>query len=391
MGRPASLTGDDKATLRPHHSVGQSQGAKQKKEALKLTTSTQPVEPANAMAGAIFVECSAQGGAPAGELRTAAGRRKVMIGNQRVTTVDMHAHCAFPEINAMLGLEIEKENNVSGADRLRDMDAQGIDIAALSINAFWYAADRELSAELIKKQNEKLAELCAAEPDRFVAFATVALQHPDLAVEQIDYGVKKLGLRGVSIGTSVDGVELSDPKFHPIWAKIEDMGFPLFMHPFGGTPEIKHRLDGNGGLNNVIANPLETTIALSKLIMEGTLDRHPRLKICTCHGGGFLPFYPPRLDAMCRTFPERCQVVTLKKKPSEYLKDMYHDSIVFTPEALDYLIANVGANRVYLGTDYPFKWAPAAVDLILDTPSLSDDDKRAILGGTAVRLLRIQH
>jgi aminocarboxymuconate-semialdehyde decarboxylase len=316
------------------------------------------------------------------------GRRQVMVGGSRVKTIDMHAHCAFPEINAMLGLAIEKENKVSYANRLQDMDAQGIDVAALSINAFWYGADRDLSAELIRRQNEMLAELCAAEPDRFVAFATVALQHPDLAVEQIEHGIRKLGLRGVSIGTSVDGIELSDTKFHPVWAKVEELNCPLFIHPFGGTPQIKHRLDGNGGLNNVIANPLETTIALSKLIMEGTLDRFPDLKICTCHGGGFLPFYPPRLDAMLTTFPGR-QSVPLRKKPSEYLADMYHDTIVFTPEALAYLVSIVGPGHVYLGTDYPFKWAPDAVSMVLKTSSLSDEDRRAILGGTAARLLGI--
>jgi aminocarboxymuconate-semialdehyde decarboxylase len=353
-----------------------------------LTPSPQIIESAPGLAAATFIDCGARI-APKRQPKAETGRREVRVGGRRVKTVDMHAHCAFREINAMLGLQIEKENKVSGIDRLRDMDAQGIDVAALSINAFWYEADRDLSAELIRKQNEKLAELCAAEPDRFVAFATVAFQHPDLAVEQIEYGVKKLGLRGASIGTSVAGRELSDPKFHPVWAKIEAMGCPLFIHPFGGTPEIKHRLDGNGGLNNVIANPLETTIALSKMIMEGTLDRYPRLKLCTCHGGGFLPFYPPRLDALIETFPDR-QAVKLRKKPSEYLRDMYHDSIVFTPEALDWLIANVGADRVYLGTDYPFKWAPAAVDLILNAPNLTDAERRAILGETAAGLLGIE-
>ncbi len=352
-----------------------------------MATSTDRAESPSVLEGAAFVDCGLPGRAARGTAARAR-RRQVTVGGTRVKTIDMHAHCAFPEINALLGLEIEKENKVSGADRLGDMDAQGIDVAALSINAFWYGAERDLAAVLIEKQNEKLAELCAAEPDRFVAFATIALQHPDLAVEQIDYGVRKLGLRGVSIGTSCGGLELSDPRFHPVWAKVEELSCPLFMHPFGGTPEIRHRLDGNGGLNNVIANPLETTIALAKLIMEGTLDSFPSLKVCTCHGGGFLPFYPPRLDAMLAAFPER-QKLVLKKKPSEYLADMYHDTIVFTPEALAYLVSQVGAGHVYLGTDYPFKWAPAAVDLVLNTPGLSDEDRRAILGGTAAQLLGI--
>lgn len=337
---------------------------------------------------ATFFSCPEGAAAGAGTTSRAV-RREVRFGGTRIKTVDMHAHCAFPEIAKMLGEELMAEFGVSMQDRLHHMDSHGIDIAALSVNAFWYGADRDTAEVLIKRQNELLCELCASEPERFVAFATVALQHPALAVEQIEYGVKKLGLRGVSIATNVGGMDLSNPKFHPVWQKVEELGCPLFMHPFGGTPELRKRLSGNGGLNNVIANPLETTIALAKLIMEGTLDIFPKLKICTCHGGGFLPFYPPRLDALLSTFPDR-QKVKLKRKPSEYLTDMYHDTIVFTPEALAYLVSVVGPDHVYLGTDYPFTWVTDAVDLVLQTPGLSDDDKRAILGGTAMQLLGIE-
>ena len=111
------------------------------------------------------------------------------------------------------------------------MDAEGIDVEALSINPYWYRAERDAAAELIKIQNEKLAEFCAAMPDRFVAFATVALQHPQLAVEQLEYAIKTLGLRGLSVGGSVAGQELADPKFHPVWAKAEELGILIFMHP----------------------------------------------------------------------------------------------------------------------------------------------------------------
>jgi aminocarboxymuconate-semialdehyde decarboxylase len=124
-------------------------------------------------------------------------------------------------------------------------------------------------------QQEELAEFCAATPDRFVAFATVALQHPDLAVEQLQYAIKTLGLR-LSVGGSVAGQELADPKFHPVWAKAEELGILIFMHPLG-TRELEPsgRLKGSGLLTNTIGNSLETTIALSHLIFEGTLDRFP--------------------------------------------------------------------------------------------------------------------
>jgi aminocarboxymuconate-semialdehyde decarboxylase len=277
------------------------------------------------------------------------------------------------------------------ADRIRAMDEQGIDVEALSINPYWYAADRDVARQLIRVQNEKLAEVCAANPERFVAFASVALQHPDLAAEQLEEGVKKYGLRGAGIGGSVNGEELADPKFHPFWAKAEQLGVLVFIHPqaTGAPTELASRLKGSGGLANVIGNPLETTIALSHLIFEGTLDQFPGLKICAAHGGGYLPSYAGRSDAGCVSFPDRC-TKPLKKKPTEYLRQLYFDSLVFTPEALRHLVAETGPGQIVLGTDYPFPWTKTAVDHVLGTPGLSDADRVAILGGTAARLLGIK-
>src|SRR5262249_26113156 len=148
------------------------------------------------------------------------------------------------------------------AQRLAAMDEQGIDVEALSINPYWYKTDRDLAAQVIKIQNEKLAAACAAHPERFVAFASVALQHPDLAAEQLADGMKKLGLRGAAIGGSVNGQEISDAKFHPFWAKAEELGAAVFIHPQvdGAPAQLAQRFGGNGYLANVIGNPLETTI-----------------------------------------------------------------------------------------------------------------------------------
>src|SRR5208282_3241729 len=234
------------------------------------------------------------------------------------------------------------------ADRTAEMDAEGIDVEALSVNPYWYRAERDAAAELIKIQNEKLAEFCAATPDRFVAFATVALQHPQLAVEQLEYAIKTLGLRGLSVGGSVAGQELADAKFHPVWAKAEELGILIFMHPLG-TRELEPsgRLKGSGLLTNTIGNPLETTIALSHLIFEGTFDRFPGLKICAAHGGGFLPSYADRSDHACLVGPKGCNPdVTLKKKPTEYLKQIYFDSLIFEPEAIRHLVTQVGAGQI---------------------------------------------
>jgi len=332
-------------------------------------------------AGIGFVGC----GLIPDALAQAPKRRQVVVGGKRVRTIDMHAHAIVPEAMALVGQKPAPAYQKS-ADRLKRMDEQGIDIQALSINPFWYGAPRDVTEKLIEIQNEKLAELCAAHPDRFVAYASVALQFPDLAAEQLERGVKKLGLRGAAIGGSVEGLELSNPKFHPFWKKVEDMGVVVFMHP-QRTRDLDNRLRGNGGLDNTIWNPLETTLALSHMIYDGTFDRFPNVKLCCAHGGGYLPSYADRSDAVCVTFPDRCTAVPLKKTPTEYLRALYFDSLVFTPEALRHLVAQVGASQVVMGTDDPFGWTSTSVDHILNTPQLSDAQRAAILGETAARLL----
>jgi len=267
------------------------------------------------------------------------------------------------------------------------MDDQGIDVEVLTVNAYWYGADRDVSARLIPAQNEALVRACASHRDRFVPFATVALQHPDLAAEQLQYAVEKLGMRGVGIGATVAGDELANPKFDPFWAKAESLGAFIFMHP-QGVPELRNRLQGNGFLTNVIGNPLETTIALSHLIFEGTLDRYPRLKLCGAHAGGFLPSYIGRFDEGCVAFPANCTKKN-QRKPSEYLKQLYFDSMVFTGEGLRHLAADCGAGQIFMGTDYPFPWTTTSVDHILKAPGLSDADRVAMLGGNATSLLGI--
>ena len=341
---------------------------------------------AAAVAGVAFTGC---------HVRAAVGqvgrRREVVVNGKRVRTVDVHAHCHIPEATALAGYKETTPTLIIGPERIKAMDEQGIDIEALSINPnFWDKAERDLQAQIVKVQNEKLAEVCAHEPTRFVGLASVAMAHPDLAVEQLEDGVKRLGLRGALIGGSVNGVELSDTRFHPFWAKAEQLGVLIFIHP-QGTPELEGsgRLKGNGVLTNVIGNPLETTIALSHLIFEGTLDRYPGLKICGAHAGGYLPSYIGRSDKACETFPQRC-TVTLKKKPSEYLRDLYFDSMTFTAEGLRHLIAEVGVSQIVMGTDHPFPWTKTAVDHILDQPGLSDADRVAMLSENAFQLLGIK-
>ncbi len=170
-------------------------------------------------------------------------RREVMVGKRRVKTVDVHAHVSVPEATELLkGTPLERRTgnlpgnfdaSGLGAARLKRMDEEGIDVQALSINSFWYSADRELASRLVNLQNEKLAVMCATHPDRFVAFASVALQFPELAAQQLEEGMKRWGLRGAAIGGTVPGQdeELSSPKFDPFWAKAEELQCECHGYP----------------------------------------------------------------------------------------------------------------------------------------------------------------
>ncbi|MCC7486590.1 MAG: amidohydrolase [Burkholderiales bacterium] len=340
----------------------------------------------------VFTGCGATSAMP-GAPQAGGRRRHVTVGGRRVTTVDVHAHCVVPEALALMGRGADEQQfpdlDEVGPKRIGEMDRQGVDIEALSINPFWYRAERDLAAELVRIQNERLAEMCARYPDRFVAFASVALQFPELAVEQLVHGVKKQGLRGAAVGASCAGDEFSDPKFHPFWAKAEELGVLIFIHP-QSTPDLAKRFRGNGWLANTIGNPLDTTICLSHLIFEGTLDRFPGLKICAAHGGGYLPSYAPRSDHPCRVAPWHCNPeIRLKKKPTEYLRTMYYDTLVFTSEMLRHLAAEVGSGQLVIGTDHPIPWHQDPVTHIMEAPGFTDDERRAMLGETAAKLLGI--
>ncbi len=350
---------------------------------------------ANATAGVLFTGCPLLDAAHA-QQKPPVKRREVSVGGRRVKTIDVHSHCVIPEAMDLMKqtpngeVRGQMQNVIVFEERLASMNEQGIDIEALSINPSWYRFDRDMVAKIIQIQNEKLAELCAVHPDRFVAFASLALQFPDLAVQQLETAVKKYNLRGAAIGGSVAGEEFADAKFHPVWAKAEELGVLLFIHP-QSTPELNKRFKGNGWLSNTIGNPLDTTLALSHLIMEGTLDKFPGLKICAAHGGGFLPSYAPRWDHACAVSPPNCDPnIKLKKKPTEYLRQLYFDTLVFTPEMLRHLIAHVGVSQLVIGTDHPIPWAEHAIDHVLNTPGLSDADKVSILQGTAAKLLGIK-
>jgi len=327
--------------------------------------------------------------------------RPVVVNGTRMLTVDIHAHTEVADVWSLIeghpalgGRNPYDPNPLTGATdisvRLESMDATGIDVQALSISVgqYFHWADHDLAAKIIRLQNEKLAELCAAYPDRFVPIGAVALQHPDLAASQLEYAVKELGHRGVMLTCSIDGIELADSKFDPFWSKAEELGVVVFLHP-RGFQEGEARLAGNGRLSNIIGNPLETTVALSHLIFEGTLDRYSGLKLVAAHGGGYLPAYIGRSDH-CHSSDDRGCRGAEQKAPSDYLQQIYFDSLVYRTQNLQQLITEAGASQIVLGTDYPYGMQNRnAVAHILSVPGLTDDERAAILGGTLAELLKL--
>lgn len=274
--------------------------------------------------------------------------------------------------------------------RLKDMDRMGIDIQAVSPapQQTYYWAEPGLGLEVSRMINDRLAEIVAQWPDRFVGLGTVPLQNVDLAVTELERCVKQLGLRGVEINPNVNGKELTDPGLNldKFFAKARELDIVIFMHPTGFT-QGERLMDHY--FNNLIGNPLDTTVGTSHLIFGGVMERHPGLKIVLPHAGGFLGHYWARMDHGWRARPD-CRTI-IKKAPTSYLKKFYFDTITFDPEMLRNLIDKFGPQQVLLGTDYPFDMGEEdPVGLIDSVPRLSSADKQKIMGDTAARLLKIR-
>ena len=330
---------------------------------------------------------------------------------RRSATVDIHCHVMTPEAAALtkdvfdptreamltfssaITKEVGRKQEetvrtqlTSVEQRIKDMDRMGIDIQAVSPSpTYYYWAEPELGRECARLINNRIAEVVAARPDRFVGLGTVPLQAPELAVAELERLVKELGLKGVEIGTNVAGLELSDPRFRPFFAKVQELDVMIFMHPAGFTHG--QRLAEHYFIN-VIGNPLDTTVAISHMIFGGVLESYPKLKICLAHGGGYAAAYSGRYDHAHRARPDCRRVI--KRPPTYYLKKLYFDTIVFTHHQLDYLTELYGSDHIILGTDYPYDMAlPDAVRFV-ESAKLTRAAKDAILAGNAARLLKIK-
>jgi aminocarboxymuconate-semialdehyde decarboxylase len=345
---------------------------------------------------------------------SAADRKRRPHGRRsRELTIDVHCHAhiagvdeflrrAFDPLNEpMLRFATDETRDVnrrmmrsvsakltSVQERLIDMDQLGIDVQAISCSPFQfnYWAEPEAALHASRLVNDGIARMVASEPARFVGLGTIPLQAPSLAVQELDRIVRELGFRGVQISTSVQGEELSAVRLRPFFARAEELDVLVFLHPNGYSDGL--RLSRHYFIN-LIGNPLDSTLAISHLIFDGVLKDYPGLKVCVAHGGGFLPFYAGRMDHAyaCR---DDCRG-SIDEPPSHYLRQLYFDTVVFTPEQIEFLVQQYGSDHVVLGTDYPYDMGESdPVSLIGRTRRLKRSDKAAILGGNAAKLLKLQ-
>lgn len=269
--------------------------------------------------------------------------------------------------------------------RLVDMDRLGIDIQAISPSPgqYFYFTDPETGRDAARAVNDGMAAAVATHPDRLVGMGTVPLQNVEMAIAEMRRCVRELDLRGIEISSNVNGRDLHGEEFRPFFAAAEELGILLFLHPLGFTHAQRM---SEYYFNNLIGNPLESTLALGHLIFGGVLDRYPGLKICVAHGGGYMPGYWGRMDHGWRAradCSEHCQ-----HAPSTYLRKFWFDTLVFDKEELDNLVRTHGADRLCLGTDYPFDMSEP--DPLGFHAGLDDAERGRILGLNAAELLGLK-
>jgi aminocarboxymuconate-semialdehyde decarboxylase len=329
-----------------------------------------------------------------------------------MTTYDIHAHCipaALLELlrreGARLGIELADDGEgeyaviadrvrlapfrpiLSDLDaRVRAMDDTGVDIQLLSgwIDLTAYALDEGAAVQYSRRFNEILGEEAGKHPDRFLGLGTVPLQSPRRAAEELAYVVRDLGMAGVQVATTVDGTDLDEAGLDPFWEAAEDLGCLIVLHPCDPLPGVD--LSRNF-LDNMIGRPAESTIAVGHLLFSGTLERFPGLVMCVVHGGGFVPYQLGRMQRGFDAVP-RLAAQNISKPPAELARLLYYDTVLHDPGPLAFLVDQVGADHVVMGTDYPFPMGDShPVDTVKAIPGLSDRQRELILGGNVVRML----
>src|SRR6185437_2361031 len=273
------------------------------------------------------------------------------------------------------------------ARRLRDMDVMGVDVQVLSATpqTYLYNQDASLGATAAAIQNDQIAKLVKENPQRFMGIATLPMQSPEMAADELRRAMTKLGLRGTMFASNILGKNLDDPGFEPVWTAAEQLGAFVFIHPnnVAGADRMKSYY-----LSNLIGNPLDTTIGAACLYFGGVMDRHPKLTVVLAHGGGFTPYQAARWEHGWQVRPEPKKNVS--RQPVDIAKRFYYDTILHSAPVLEFMIGHVGADRVVLGSDYPYDMGMMDCVKHVRTLKISDADKAAILSGRAQSLLAVK-
>ena len=269
--------------------------------------------------------------------------------------------------------------------RLKAMDAQGVAVHALSLSQpMVYWAGRELGMKLAATYNDECARAHEKSPHRLIGLAALPMHEPDLARREAERAAKLPGIRGVYMATAILDRELSDEAFFPVYETLERLRLPMFLHPVFviGEERLKKFY-----LTNLLGNPFESAIAAAHLIFGGVLDRYPRLDVVLPHAGGAFAWLAGRLN---RGWEKRQDLKHIKQAPLEYLRRFHYDTIGYSDPVIEYLVKNVGEDRVVMGSDYCFPIAyEQPVKIVANHPSLSAQAKEAIVSGNARKLLQL--
>jgi aminocarboxymuconate-semialdehyde decarboxylase len=330
-----------------------------------------------------------------------------------LTNYDVHAHCIPEELVDMLrqdgpeyGIEVVSDEKGESAiiagrarlapfrsilgdtdARLAAMDASGVDVQVISswVDLTAYALDPERGGPYSRRVNQILADHAAAHPDRFLALGTVPLQSPEQAAEELRFAVEELGMVGVEIATTIAEADLDRAGLDPFWETAEQLGCFVLLHPCNPLPGVDL---ARYFLDNMVGRPAESTIAMAGLLFGGVLERYPEVKICMCHGGGFVPFQIGRMDRGFIAASQRTRE-NISTPPSELALRLYYDTVLHNPKALGFLVDQVGPDRVMMGSDYPFEMGdPEPVKTVDSIPGLTEQERAKILGGNFARILQ---
>jgi aminocarboxymuconate-semialdehyde decarboxylase len=335
----------------------------------------------------------------AGALDASAGAASAQTAAQRagVRSVDMHSHWSPDVYNkafaAKVGKPPDEVNNPLYVDREKRtqwMNSNGIQVHLLTLSGRmpWWQVSPQDGAELAQIINDEAIAWHNADPARFFGAAELPVRDPQMALKELNRVAGKPGIRAVHVPNSIEGQDyLFEPAFEPVFARIEELGYPLTFHPLDGEPNMyggKDRLGGKWGLSNPVGFPAEHSTTAAKFIVSGTLDKFPRLEVVLPHAGGSFPFIAGRLD---RAFKNRRP--PLPHTMREYVRRFHYDSLAFWPEALKYVIDVAGSDRVVLGTDIYYAMDEEHPVDFVDALKLPAADRDRIVGGNAARLLKL--